>query len=144
MHTATLYTNNSNNNVAVKNLTTIKTVNIEFKGEVAVENPTIILQSDSVDVSKCNYIYIEDFNRYYYATITVSAQKIIATCNVDVLSSYWNELKNTDAIIQRQENTYNLYLQDSDFNTYQFDNIAFKTFPETPFTKELEYVLATM
>lgn len=141
---ATLYINHSPASVANKNLTKVSDVTVSFKGDANVSSPSLTLQAEGIDVSKVNYMWIEDFNRYYNVEITVSQQHIYAECQCDLLSSFLTYLLQKDAIIERQQNNYNLYLQDQDFRTYQFDNVAFKNFPATPFTKNLEYILLTL
>lgn len=141
---ARFYINLSDDNVAVKNLQQITETDVEYKYDTERGAPTLYISTNKVNVSKCNYVYLEAFNRYYFATITVSQQHVVVECTCDVLSSFWTNIADLPAIIDRQQNTYNLYLSDSDFRTYQFDNVAFKNFPSTPFTKNLEYILLTL
>ena len=141
---AIFFINSSADNVAVKTLTQLAEVDVEYKNDTSRNSPTLMVSTPNVNIYKCNYVYLEAFNRFYFATITVSQQYVIVECKCDVLSSLWNEIADIPAIIDRQQNKYNLYLPDTDFRTYQFDNVAFKTFPATPFTKQLEYILITM
>ena len=48
--------------------------------------------------------------------------------HVDVLASWQTPLKSLDAVIARNENRYNLYLQDGFFKTYQNPHVSIKPF----------------
>ena len=47
----------------------------------------------------------------------------------DVLASFQTELKSLEAVVARQENNYNLYLNDGMFKTYADPNISIFQFP---------------
>ena len=60
-----LYKNLSENNVIGKSLTQINTLECNFKNDVSVINPTLVLlYADSIFES--NYCFIPKFNRYYF------------------------------------------------------------------------------
>ena len=62
-----------------------------------------------------NYAYIQEFNRYYYVgNITTLINGMWELdCRVDVLMSYRHKIRQLNAVIARQENLYNLYLEDN-------------------------------
>lgn len=66
-----------------------------------------------------NYMYISEFNRYYFIDDikNVSNKRWIITASVDVLFSFMNDILETNAIIEKVENevTANLYLDDGSF-----------------------------
>ncbi len=51
------------------------------------------------------------------------------TARVDVLSTYAIQIRAQTAVIKRQENSWNLYLDDPQFKVYQNPNIVVKNFP---------------
>ena len=141
-----LYTNESENNVIYKDLTDIITVSGNFRGNISLINPVVTFQWDTTtdfsDYADCNYIYISEFKRYYFVThLGVLEGNIIElTCHVDVLMSFSNAILANKAIIARQENVWNLYLDDGSFKVYNNPDIVTKAFPSGFNT--LQYVLA--
>lgn len=104
-------------NVVDKKLTTIITVSGNIRGKSSVMNPTITIETESANIVWCNYLYIEEWGRYYFVNeITSIRTKLWAlSCHVDVLSTYKTQIRKLSGIIARQENLYNLYLDDDKF-----------------------------
>lgn len=88
-----------------------------------------------------NYAYIAEFGRKYFITnIETGANGLfIIYLHCDVLSTYAEQVKDQQAIIQRQENSWNLYLDDGMFKVYSNPDIITKAFP-SGFTTE-SYIL---
>lgn len=65
-------------------------------------------------VLSANYVYIPDFNRYYFINDITSVRQNLwrLSLHVDVLMSYKKEINNTYAFISRNENVYNTLLED--------------------------------
>lgn len=89
-----------------------------------------------------NYARIPDFGRYYYVTNITSDNNNIVTiaCHVDVLNSFASGIRGCNAIIRRQENSFNLYLDDGIFKAYQNTKHKIVAFPN-PFS-DFSYILA--
>lgn len=70
----------------------------------------------SVDLLKCNYIYIEELERYYFVeTITsVSPTLWSISAHVDVLNTYKGKIKIMNALVERNEFDFNPMLPDSE------------------------------
>ena len=126
----TLYTNNSDNNVVDKDLTQQSTITGTARGEIDILNPVITLETTSPLIG-VNYCYIQEFGRYYYITnITKTREGLTRiTCRVDVLKTYADQIRAQRAIVARQENQWNLYLDDGTFKTYNNPLIITKAFP---------------
>ena len=108
-------------------------------------DPVILVQASApgFHANKSNYIYVEEFGRYYYITNIISTNTTLweLHCHVDVLMSYADEIKAQTAIVARQESKYNLYLDDGIFMTYQNPKIQTKFFSNpTPFETQ-EFVM---
>lgn len=104
---------------------------------------TVTVSGTSYDVLKyVNYAYIQEFGRKYFITdIKTSANGLfIVSMHCDVLSTYHDEINAKSAIIRRQENAWNLYLDDGIFKTYANPTIITKAFP-SGFTTQ-NFVLA--
>lgn len=101
-----------------------------LKEDSNVLNPTIIIDGidelfDS-DISKTtyslqdvNYAYIYKFKRYYYITNTrfLDRNRVEFSLKVDVLNTYKDEILNSKQHVIRNENNFNLYLDDSEITT---------------------------
>lgn len=137
-----LYTNNSENNKMDKNLTTIATIQGQFRSSVDIINPVFRIEATIEQISALNYIYIQSFNRYYFVNNITNfrAGEWDISCHVDVLMSFKNNIRQCKAIIKKQANKWNLYLDDGSFKVYQNPNILTKSFP-SGFTN-YDFVLA--
>lgn len=126
-----LYTNNSDDRVVTKNITLITTLTGTLRKECSMLDPVIEVEGMSNSTAAiCNYAKIASFGRYYFVkNITLKGNLWVLTMHVDVLASWQTPLKSLDAVIARNENRYNLYLQDGFFKTYQNPHVSIKPFP---------------
>ena len=140
--TIKLQVNNSEKNKVTKNITDIATVTGTLREETSIIDPVIKIQCSLSDYKNCNYLTIPDFGRSYFVTNIRSINKSLVefTCHVDVISTYAEQIKNNYAIVNRQENNWNLYLNDGSFRVYQNPNVLTKEFPSGFNTQE--FVLA--
>ena len=134
--------NNSEQNRLNKETKTIMTVSGVLKEETSIIDPIIKIECELSDVTGCNYISIPVFRRSYFVNDIRSIRNGLVefSCHVDVLSTYAEQIKNNTGIIKRQENEWNLYLNDGTFKVYQNPNVLTKAFP-SGFTTQ-EFVLA--
>lgn len=111
--TITTYVNDSEEHVLDKTLTKInENISVILKDDTNVLNPTIITSGNISHTF--NYIYISDFNRYYYVkNITYSQQRYYIECAVDVLMSFNSDIKSLNVIANRSSSYYNVYQTDS-------------------------------
>lgn len=136
----TLQRNYSDINVLDKNIETLSTVSGTLKDKTSILNPVIQIQG-SIPTS-CNYMYISTFGRYYFVDDISSVSDSIfeISAHVDVLTTYADQIRSCRGIIARQQNNWNLYIDDGSFKTYQNEIILCQTFG-TGFTSN-ELVLA--
>lgn len=82
-----------------------------------VLNPSIEIQASATTIANRNYFEIPEFGRKYFITEITSTGygRVIVSGHVDVLSTYANDIKKLNAVIARQENRYNLYIDDNLF-----------------------------
>lgn len=99
----TFYINNSEKNKISKNLTNNTHISGTLRNETGVMNPVILIHS--VNPTKFNYVYIPEFNRYYFITDMVSIRTDIwqIKLHVDVLMSFKDSLKNVKVILNDSE-----------------------------------------
>lgn len=116
----------------------------QLKAPTDIMDPVFTVSTISTaDLSKANYVYAPELNdRKYFITKLVSVRNGLweVHCHIDVLSTYADGVKAQEAIIHRQENSWNLYLDDGIFKTYQNPKIGVTAFP-SGFTTQ-NFVLA--
>ena len=137
-----LQKNNSERNRITKDISEILTVSGELKTETSIIDPVIMIECDLSAVVGCNYMSIPTFGRSYFVNNIRSIRYGLVefSCHVDVLSSFASEIRGNIAIVRKQENNWNLYLNDGSFKVYQNPNVLTKAFP-SGFTTQ-EFVLA--
>ena len=138
----TLYNNSAPINALDKSLSSIDTLTGDLRHESNVIDPVILIQRASI--SNVNYAYIPEFNRYYF----VKEIKSIRTnlwelhLHVDVLYTYRSQIRNNRALIYRQQNNFNLMLDDGIFRCKQNPRIYRYDFPVG--LNDFHYILITM
>lgn len=113
----------------------------------SILDPVIVIHPDENlqpnFIKEKNYMWIEQFGRYYYITNIVSPYNGLWEIHghVDVLMSFKDAIREQVAVVARQEKKYNLMLDDGFFMTYQNPKIQTKLFSvEGPFEVQ-EFVL---
>lgn len=140
------YFNKSEKNRIDKELEEIVIVTGTLRSESSIIDPIIQARMYSATpdqrVQSINYIYLEEFKRYYFVNNIVSIRNDLweLQCHVDVLGTYADEIKNQKAIVKRQQDKWSLYLNDGSFKVYQNPIVLTKPFPNG-FTAN-EFVLA--
>lgn len=126
-----LQTSNSDKRALDKSITDIATYNGVLKDKTSIINPVISIEADLSDIAMCNYMTISTFGRKYFITDIKSVTNDIVEISghVDVLSTYADGIRKNTGITYRQQNNWNLYLDDGSFKTYQDPKIALKLFP---------------
>lgn len=141
--TIVTYSNMSDNNVVNKELSQLNSFTGTLRESTDLLNPTIRLTNIPTNsLTKMNYLYSPELGRYYFVTnIQIVRENVFdIECHVDVLMTYAAEIKAQTAVIKRQENLWNLYLDDGIFKVYNNPNIVTKAFP-SGFTTQ-NFVLA--
>lgn len=137
-----LMRNNSEKNRLTKDTETIITVSGVLREETSIIDPIIKIECNISDIIGCNYLSIPIFGRKYFVNDIRSIRNGLVefSCHVDVLSTYADAIRENTGIIKRQENEWNLYLNDGTIKVYQNPNVLTRAFP-SGFTKQ-EFVLA--
>lgn len=137
-----LQRNNSELNRVTKSVDNLFTVSGVLKEETSIIDPVIKIECLLSSVTDCNYLSIPSFGRSYFVNNIKSIRHGLVefSCHVDVLSSFASEIRGSTAIIRRQENAWNLYLNDGTFKVYQNPIVLTKAFPSGFSTQE--FVLA--
>ena len=132
--------NMSDKNVVDKRLTTLSTIEGVLKDPTSIMNPVIRIQGTLP--TNCNYLYIQDFGRYYYVTDVRSIHNNIyeISAHVDVLKTYASQIRGCSGIIARQQAAWNMYIDDGVFTLYQNPQFKIEAF-DSGFST-MEFVLA--
>lgn len=145
--TIKLYNNESETNKIGKSLLNEFIMTGTLRDECDLMHPVVRVTDitpDPMDIYFKNYMYIQEFNRYYFIEkIEVLRQGLWQiTGRVDVLETFKEHILNQTAVIKRQASIYNLYLTDEKFKTYQFERVQTKVFADM-FQKDLSILLVT-
>lgn len=138
-----LYDNKSPVEKIGKNLTDSHTISdVLLKRDTSILRPVLLVNSVQ-DIYTYNYMYISEFSRYYFIDDIRSVHDNLweISAHVDVLETYKTKILANTAVIKRQQNKYNLYLDDPEFKTYNNEQIQTLKFPANNFNKQLSYVL---
>ena len=137
-----LMRNNSEKNRLTKETEVIMTVSGVLREKTSIIDPVIKIECDTSAIIGCNYLSIPFFGRKYFVNdIRSIRNKLVEfSCHVDVLSTYADSIRENTGIIKRQENEWNLYLNDGTLKVYQNPNVLTRAFP-SGFTTQ-EFVLA--
>ena len=142
-----LYTNTSRRNVFDKQntLTERFSLSIQFKDDVDILNPVIRLVYNSEYITKnVNYVYIEDFNRYYFIDkVELINHEWVCHCHVDVLYTYKTQIKECEGIAGRSTHNYNQFITDGEYCIENDERVMLKKFPNS-FEKNLQLCLVTL
>lgn len=140
--TVALQSNSSPKNQLDKSISGVLSVSGTLKEGTSVIDPVILVQAPLSTLVNANYMTISAFGRSYFITDIRSIRNDLVEISghVDVLSTYAAGIRGNNAIIYRQENDWNLYLDDGSFQIYQNPSVLTRPFPSGFST--LEFVLA--
>lgn len=115
----------------------------DLRDESSIVDPVVLIEYQG-DLTDVNYAHISKFNRWYFITDITSVRTGLwrVAMHCDVLKTYAEGILASTGVIARQENQYNLYLDDYFFKCYQNSMIVTKVFP-SGFSNQA-FVLAMM
>lgn len=104
----TFYTNGSPNNSVNKTLAYINSFDCTHTRPVKVESPEIIVHTSLVNLGSTNYMYIDDFDRYYFIDgyTILDGGRIAIRGTVDVLYTYRYNILATAGNVVRNEHAH--------------------------------------
>lgn len=124
-----LQKNSSPLNKVDKSLSPVITVEGTLRNETEVVNPIILLELNSFP--DANYLTIDAFHRSYFIEDVKSVRNGIweVHAHSDPLYSFRNQLRSNTGLILRQENKWDLYLNDGVFKCRQNARVEYQAFP---------------
>lgn len=95
-------------------------------------DPEILIEGNIQDVAGANYLTIYSFKRHYFIRSIESIRNglYMIRAHVDVLTTFATAIKGNSAIIHRQANNFNLYLDDGVMKVYQNPIVETYEFPQ--------------
>lgn len=137
-----LQQNSSEDNRLDKTLTTLFYLEGVLKDGTSIMTPSVLVQASPSSLAICNYATISAFGRRYYVTNISAYRGDLSQIDlkVDVLTSWKQEIRNCTGIVYKQENLWNLYLDDGTFKCYQNPIMGSFQFPGG--FNSLNYILA--
>lgn len=129
--TIELQTNLSEKTSLDKQLSTVLQISGTLREGTSIIDPVITIEGDMVSLIGVNYMTIPIFGRsYFIQNMRVLVNGLIEiNAHCDVLSSFKSQIRSNTAIVRRQENNWNLYLNDGTFKVYQNPVVLTKPFP---------------
>ena len=137
----TLYTNNSERECIGKDLDALQTADL-IRKDINENRPVYRIANVSYDaLQNANYIYDPEFNKFYFVKDKKPLSQDVWEfyAEKDVLQSYADYIYAQTAIIERQENLYNLLQEDNLFKTDS--NPIFEKYNFNGFTMDAYYLL---
>ena len=124
-----VYKNLSEVNTIGKTLTEESVRTGTLKDGCSVLSPSVVLTGENL--SGYNYAYIPEFSRYYFIKEITSVKSGLweISMRVDVLETYQTQIKAQKAVVERQEQNYNLYLNDPEWKVYTNKQVLTRQFP---------------
>lgn len=129
---AILYNNSSSPETLKKRLDEIASKDISQYDVLDIEEPTLLLSGQDIDDLKdCNYLYIEELERFYYCVPTLLSDGMYQlTCSVDPLMSFSDDILLLEAVVDKQQYDNNMYYDDGSFITESRENIQVVNFSD--------------
>lgn len=143
--TCDLYSTKSENNVLSKTLNEIKkNIAVKLKNDTSIIRPTFILSNDNINFKELNYLYCEDFGRYYYVDniILLKGGLLEIECHVDVLMSFADDIKNASVLVLNSETNANTYLPSNVWRNDVRETTEILNF-QNGFSNEPQFILIT-
>lgn len=115
-----------------------------LRNESSIIDPVILVEKTNPVASYYNYMYIEEFKRWYFINDIVSVRNKVweIHAHVDVLYTWRAAISNMECVIDKTENfdDANLYYDDGSYILDSRTNVLLKEFPNG-FNENGEYIL---
>lgn len=114
-----------------KQLLTLTRLEGVLRNTSNTRDPEVLIEGDIEDVAGANYMTIYSFKRNYFIRSIESVRNglYLIRGHVDVLTTFATAIKGNSAIVHRQANSFNLYLDDGVMKVYQNPIVETYSFP---------------
>ena len=137
------YKNNSDKRTINKDLTLLASdVTTTIFGDNSILSPMLRCK----DYHNANYVYISQFNRYYFINnIVWSKGYYYISCDVDVLYTYRNDINNMSVCVTRSESKNNTSIVDTCLPVSKNKEVTIKKFGNNVISNKTEkYVIGVI
>lgn len=104
-----------------------------LKKSTSVTHVVIEVEKTNPTMYDYNYMYIDEFKRWYFIDDIRSVKNNIweITASVDVLFSFMNDIKRSNGVVDKyeQQSTANVYFDDGSFVMDTRKDVEIKSFP---------------
>lgn len=128
----TFYKNSSTPNTVNKRISQVVSWSGTLRDSADFVNPVIRFETTISNMTNANYAHIPEMgNRYYYVTgiRAIMSNIIEVSFHCDVLMTYKEQFLQWTGVATRQENQYNLFLNDNRFLCQENPIIGYQNFP---------------
>ena len=125
------HTNDPNNKI-LKNVSSLGILTGSLKDNCSVIDPVITVDFSGItDFFTCNYAYITEFARHYHVRDITVINSTMAeiTLHCDVLMTFSAGLLAAPCIVSKNQNRFNLYINDPNYKCQQRNYILMNEFP---------------
>ena len=102
------------------------------RDEISIESPVILVETD-LDITSYNYVWIENFHRYYFIEKRrmIRNNLVEITCQEDYLYTWMAEIYSWTVDLERGQYDWNLYFKDNAFMALEGYNLNVINFPHS-------------
>lgn len=133
----TLMYTDSPNNMLEKNYTVVGGYSGTMRAAISALRPVIDVEIEdaTTSVMQANYAYIQTFDRFYFIRNKTAINNKLwrFELETDVLMSFRQEIGQLEAVVERQTNNYDMYLNDPKIPVDCRKAISYRKFPSSPF-----------
>lgn len=144
--TVTLYENTGDKLQTTSTvLSSLEVCSGTYRGEVNIINPQITLEASEASIASCNYftVYNGSMVRYYWITEKTCLRTGIwqISGSADVRRTFLDAIKASYGVVARNENFYNMYLEDDKIPVMAKPTMNLYKFGSTPFDRNTHSIL---
>lgn len=102
------------------------------RDEISIESPVILVETD-LDITSYNYVWIENFHRYYFIEKRrmIRTNLVEITCQEDYLYTWMSVIYSWTVDLERGQYDWNLYFKDNAFMALEGYNLNVMEFPNS-------------
>lgn len=133
----TLMYTDSPNNMLEKNYSVLGGYSGTMRAAISALRPVIDVEIEdaTTTIMSANYAYIQTFDRFYFIRNKTALNNKLwrFELEMDVLQSFSTDIKNLEAVVERQTNNYDMYLPDPKIPVDCRKAISYRKFGNSPF-----------
>lgn len=134
----TLMYTESPNNMLLKEYEIIDGFSGTMRASISALRPVIDVEiSNTLGIMQANYAYIQEFGRFYFIRNKTNVLNNLWRFELeeDVLMSYYGAILETNGVVERQRDNYDMYLPDQKIPVDCRKAVSYRKFSgETPFS----------